>query len=72
MLSKKQVDDINCAVQIAVGEALQTVCVRAHPSCLWCKHFVEREELCGMAGMRPPARVLVLGCPAYVPDDVPF
>lgn len=35
-------------------------------SCLQCEHFDEPNERCAAAGgQRPPARVIVLGCPSW-------
>lgn len=35
-------------------------------SCLNCSHFAEGSgELCTLAGARPPARVIVHGCPSH-------
>lgn len=39
-------------------------------SCLTCGHFVEKTETCSLYNMRPPARVIAFGCPAY--DFIPF
>lgn len=38
---------------------------RLHRSCLTCEHFDEAKELCGLAGARPPARTIAMGCPAW-------
>lgn len=34
-------------------------------SCLGCNHFKEETEVCKLAGKRPPARVIVTGCPSW-------
>lgn len=43
-------------------------------SCISCDHFRENYgELCELAKVRPPARVIVFGCEKYADDqDVPF
>lgn len=38
--------------------------------CLTCGYFDEETEVCKEAGQRPPARVIVFGCPKW--DDIPF
>ena len=39
--------------------------VRLGRSCLTCQQFDEPTEVCALAGSRPPARTMVVGCPAY-------
>lgn len=39
--------------------------VRLGRSCLTCNHFDEVTEVCALAGSRPPARTIAIGCPAY-------
>ena len=34
-------------------------------SCLTCNHFDESTEVCALAGSRPPARTIAIGCPSY-------
>lgn len=35
-------------------------------TCLTCHHFIEVVEECDLApGQRPPARVIVMGCPSH-------
>lgn len=34
-------------------------------SCLTCNQFDEPTEVCALAGRRPPARTIAVGCPAY-------
>lgn len=43
--------------------------IMLHRSCLSCDHFTETTEQCAKAGMRPPARTIAQGCPAY--DEAP-
>lgn len=38
---------------------------RLYRSCLTCQHFDEPTEVCSLAGARPPARVIAIGCPKY-------
>jgi hypothetical protein len=38
---------------------------RLYRSCLTCEHFEEATEVCRLAQVRPPARVIALGCPKY-------
>ena len=41
-------------------------------TCLGCEFFDEKTEGCAYAnGARPPARVIVSGCPEYI-DRIPF
>jgi hypothetical protein len=35
-------------------------------SCLTCRAFNEKEELCGLAMKRPPARIITYGCESWV------
>ena len=58
----------------AVLEAVAKVLNQAEggfPSCLNCDHFTEREEVCRLAGQRPPAMVIAFGCSSFVPEP-PF
>lgn len=43
---------------------------RSCASCLTCYHFDAKTEVCAPAGSRPPAEVIVYGCPQW--DGVPF
>jgi len=42
-------------------------------TCLDCEHFTEGPDTCGLVHppARPPARIIVLGCPKYV-AAIPF
>jgi len=43
------------------------------PSCLSCKWFVEKTEICTKWNSRPPARIIALSCADYKDtDDIPF
>ena len=43
----------------------------AWPCCLSCEHFKEAQEICELYEERPPAKVIVIGCPSYN-ADIPF
>lgn len=51
------------ALTVAIAEMLDQI--KFHRTCLSCEHFKEQDELCLLAHVRPPARVLVEGCVAY-------
>ena len=51
----------------AVGKELKIV----KTNCTTCEHFTESTEICKLAGVRPPAKVIVVGCSSYV-EEVPF
>lgn len=52
----------------AIGAAV----TNGRRSCITCLYFDERAEGCALAnGMRPPARVIALGC-ARFEEDIPF
>lgn len=40
-------------------------------SCINCKNFDENAELCKLANIRPPAKVIANGCESFV-DGIPF
>lgn len=41
--------------------------------CVNCIHWAENEEMCKMFKARPPAYVIVTGCPQHMHnDDIPF
>lgn len=56
-----------------LGDAILDLIERArlYRSCLTCQHFDEASEVCGLAGGRPPARVIAMGCPKYL-EEPPF
>lgn len=44
-------------------------------SCLNCMHWNEKDEVCKLYNIRPPAKVIVYACEQYVSDpdfDIPF
>jgi hypothetical protein len=62
-------------LQSAIVSALETVAKRnlIYTSCVNCLNFRERDEICILANMRPPARVIVFGCPQWEDiDQIPF
>ncbi len=45
----------------------------AYQNCLNCEHFIEQTEICKLANARPPARIIVYGCPKHCDkEQVPF
>jgi hypothetical protein len=38
-------------------------------NCVTCKSFLGKEELCRVAMLRPPAKVIAYGCDAWVQED---
>lgn len=40
-------------------------------TCITCDNFNEKTEICKLAGVRPPAKVIVNGCSSYE-GVVPF
>lgn len=43
-----------------------------YQSCLNCENFDEKNELCKLCNLRPPARVIAYGCPQWEYDEIPF
>lgn len=42
-------------------------------SCLFCLNFKNDIEICKLANTRPPAKVIVFGCPEFDDrDEIPF
>lgn len=39
-------------------------------NCLNCHHWKDKEEICGKYLQRPPAKIIVSGCPEHT--DIPF
>ena len=64
-LSDKERPHLEAAVSDLIERA------RLYRSCLTCQHFTEGSEVCGLAGGRPPARVIAMGCPQYL-EEPPF
>ena len=63
--------DIGSAVQHAVGELL-TKTDYIYQGCINCNNFNQTLELCKLANQRPPAKVIVFGCPKWDFDGIPF
>lgn len=58
-------------IQLAITNALERT--HLYQSCINCENFVEQKELCLLANKRPPVRILVFGCEAWVErDSIPF
>lgn len=44
-----------------------------YESCITCRRFDEKNEICKLVNQRPPARVIAFGCPRYDDqDEIPF
>ena len=56
---------LEAAILAVVREAQLGKC------CITCDYFKETEELCKRYDVRPPARVIALGCSSYEPE-IPF
>lgn len=58
-----------------VAELVEPAIIRAlmegTKTCITCDHFNLPNEVCGMYNMRPPAKVIAFGCPAYE-NEIPF
>lgn len=56
-----------------LGRAVRSLIINArlHRSCLTCEYFTETTEECALAGARPPARTIAMGCPKYF-ELIPF
>lgn len=63
-------------VQQFVMELLQVNAERSDyfKTCVTCFHFQQKTEVCGLAGSRPPAKVIANGCKMYkeFDDEIPF
>lgn len=57
--------EVNTALEMATLDIIRDLDVWS--CCLHCKHFNEPTEVCALGGVRPPARVITFGCPAF--DD---
>jgi hypothetical protein len=53
---------------ILFGENIKRQIIK---SCLNCINFNEEDETCLLAKARPPARIIVFGCPQW-DADIPF
>lgn len=63
MLSREETDALN---------TIRNTLISRRQNCTLCLEFDKDNELCTKAKphTRPPAKVLVVGCPAF--DDIPF
>lgn len=72
-LRKEAAIDLQCAITGAVWGQFNRTDIYPFQSCINCKHFTEATELCKLANMRPPARVICYGCPQYEDkQEIPF
>lgn len=55
---------------IELNSAINGIMIRLDPfrSCLTCINFDEPSEICKLYKQRPPARIIVNGCPSF--DDI--
>lgn len=72
MFTDAQHKRLTLALQEVIGEAMAAINAGPAPSCVNCVNFIPDGELCGLAGQRPPARVIAEGCPSWEHDDIPF
>ena len=57
----------------AAFEKTIMACKPIYQSCLNCEHFDELNgEICKLAKVRPPARVIAYGCERYEDIEIPF
>lgn len=65
-------DNIATAIN-TLAKSLSGAVQAGRRTCVHCLHFDERDEACTFYNpvMRPPARVIAFGCPAFE-DDIPF
>lgn len=65
--------DLCGAIQGAIWSQLNRVDIYPFQSCINCINFREQTEICGLANQRPPAKIIVFGCPQYEDkNEVPF
>lgn len=67
--------DVKADVQSAIYFAIEKIIEdrNVYRSCLNCINFREKQELCGLAMQRPPARIIAYGCPQYEDkEQVPY
>lgn len=43
-----------------------------YQGCINCENFNEPLELCKLASVRPPVRVILFGCPKWEFNGIPF
>lgn len=60
------------AFKIKVSEVFRELIDRQQVvTCINCIQWNDHDEKCTLAKIRPPARVIVFGCPAWE-EDIPF
>lgn len=65
--------DLNGAIQSAIWTQFHRLDMFPFRSCINCLNFKEDQEICVLANQRPPAKVIVFGCPMHVDiKDIPF
>lgn len=60
--------DLVSAIKLAVIREIENQRFHPYRNCLTCMAFNEKDEICKTYARRPPARVIVFGCPSY--DDM--
>ncbi len=68
--TRVQIDSDIAKALDKLAESVVSGIVGDRRTCLSCEHFNEKNELCSLAGARPPARVIVFGCPSF--EFIPF
>lgn len=73
MNTKNQADRQGAIAAIVADltKAMRRELATATKTCLNCLHFDEPSEKCKLCNLRPPARVIVSGCPKHE-DEIPF
>lgn len=64
-------DNIATAIK-TLAKSLGQAVADGRRTCVHCIHFDMHSEQCGMAGQRPPARVIAFGCELFEADPIPF
>lgn len=62
-------------LQTIITESLNKLAEQNHiyRSCINCINFNQRQELCWLVKQKPPAKVIVFGCPKWEDkDQIPF
>ncbi len=59
----------------AITKAIRETLLKEKPiyqNCLNCENFDHATEFCKLANQRPPAKIIVYGCPKWEYDAIPF
>ena len=65
--------ELSAAASNSVYRVLEDMQNYPFKTCLKCDHFNEKDELCKLVNMRPPAKIIAFGCDKYADDDwIPF